>query len=110
VFGETIDLPRARPAKAYLVRARYDGSEGLTVPIIADLLRPFVGDRVDTWIADDDMDEDQLLDVFHRLGAIYGGEADRGENRGPPSRGHRETSSPGGGTSSPTSDASTGST
>lgn len=114
IFGETVELPRSMPAAVYLMRERNSAANEVTATMLIDELRLLVGDRVDGWVLEHDLEEDDLLELLHNLVRLVntpepGGGAE-GEAPAPAAGASPpDPSSSSGSSSSPTSPASTGS-
>lgn len=113
-FGETIELPMATPAAVVLLRTRWGEEQGegalLSLDQIIELLRHYVGDRVDRWMADHAPDIDQMTELWLMINALYlAGEAEAPET-GATTTDSSDLPSKDGHASKPTSGASTAST
>lgn len=67
-FGEDVELPRSVPAAIHLAAARR-GDQPITLALLVELLGFLVGaERIERWLAENDLDEDDVRDLYY--GAI----------------------------------------
>lgn len=113
-FGEQVRLPTSMPVALILLRAHVAAEQVVTIDMATEQLRCMVGDRIDTWRAENpDLDEDDMVDLLANCVRLIR-EHEGGEPEGeapPPTAGasRSSTSSSSGRSSKRTSNATTAS-